>query len=260
MKSTDDHRATILDQFSQQAAGYRRLTAAVPSDRSAALRAQIRPDRQDTLLEVCCGPGLLTLDLAPHVGHATGLDLTPAMLEQARQMQQQRGISNVEWVSGDTGSLPFEADRFSLVLCSAAFHHLQNPRQAFSEMVRVCRAGGRLMVRDVTPAADKSAGYDRMEIMRDPSHVHALTIEELRSLGKALPVDAPMLTTQWTAPLSLNAVLATSYPSACTVGEIRELFRADALEGQDRLGFRACLTDGEIKVAYPMSTALWRKL
>ena len=92
MNSPDDHDAKIIDQFSQQAEGYRRLTASLPSDRSAALRTDIRPGTEDLLLEICCGPGLLTLDFAPYVRHATGLDLTPAMLEQARQRLEPAGV------------------------------------------------------------------------------------------------------------------------------------------------------------------------
>jgi ubiquinone/menaquinone biosynthesis C-methylase UbiE len=255
----DAHHAQIIDQFSQQAEGYRQLTASLPSDRSAGLRAEIRPDEQDLLLEICCGPGLLTLDFAPYVKHATGLDLTPAMLEQARLQQQLRGIGNVDWISGDADHLPFEDGRFSIVLCSAAFHHLQSPQLAFAQMVRVCRAGGCIVVRDVTPDADKSKPYDTMEIMRDPSHVHALTVDELCALGGDLPVAPPQLTTRLTANLPLEAVLATSFPTLCTRDDLRRLFDQDAREGRDRLGFRASLIDGEVKVSYPMSTAIWRK-
>lgn len=259
MNKTDDHRSQVIDQFSRQAEGYRQLTTSLPSDRSAALRAQIQPCGEDQLLEVCCGPGLLTLDFAPHVGHATGIDLTPAMLEQARQEQRQRDIRNVSWMPGDAHHIPFADGAFSIVLCSAAFHHLQTPRHAFSEMLRVCRSGGCLVIRDVTPESDKSPGYDQIEILRDPSHVHALTVEELRTLGEGLDVGSPQLTTHVTANLSLNAILATSFPTTCTREEIYRLLDEDAQQGRDRYGFRATRIDGQVRVSYPMSTALWRK-
>ena len=250
----------ILDQFSRQAEGYSRLTGGMAgSDRQAAFRALVGAGAEDVVLDVCCGPGITALDLAPHVAQVTGLDLTPAMLEQARQAQAGRGCANVAWVEGDVFDLPFADGSFSLVTCGAAFHHMREPRAALAEMVRVCRSGGRIVVRDVTPDAGKSAAYDRMEKLRDPSHAHALTPAEMAALGDGLPVGAPDLHHSVTADLSLDPILATSFPEACTIGEIRATFLADAESGADALGFSARLIDGDIRVSYPQTTAIWRK-
>jgi ubiquinone/menaquinone biosynthesis C-methylase UbiE len=260
MAEITDQKHRVVDQFSQQAAGYSRLTSGLASgDRQAAFRrlAGLRPD--DLMLDACCGNGVLTLDCAPHVARAIGLDLTPAMLEQAGMAQAAKGIGNVDWMVGDVSALPFDDNAFSLITCSSAFHHLSDPVVALGEMVRVCRSGGRVVVRDVTPAPAKSAAYDRMEILRDPSHVHALTPDELRNLGRGLPVDDPVLYSSIAADLSLDAVLATSFPQECSLQDIRGMFLADALSGEDQLGFSATLVEGEIKVSYAMTTAIWHK-
>lgn len=259
MTQLRDHNEQIVDQFSQQAEGYSRLTGSIALDRWAALRAVVGASADDLVLDLCCGPGLLALDFAPHVRHATGLDLTPAMLDQARAGQAQRGIGNINWVAGDINQLPLDDGAFTLVLCSAAFHHLEQPQRAFGEMVRVTRPGGRIVIRDVTPALDKSAAYDFVEKMRDPSHTHALTLDELRALGVGLPVEAPEVSTSVTADLSFAAILAASHPETCTRDEVLALMRQDAVSGEDRLGFSARIVEGEVHVSYPTSTLIWRK-
>jgi ubiquinone/menaquinone biosynthesis C-methylase UbiE len=258
MNNDASHRKQVVGQFTQQAAGYARLTGAVAAaDRQAAFRALVQAQPQDRVLDVCCGPGTMALDLAPFVAHVTGIDLTGAMLQQARAAQAKRGVINAEWLLGDVYALPFDDATFSLVTSGAAFHHMTDPRAAFAELVRVCCLGGRIVIRDVTPAPGKSAAYDQMEKLRDPSHTHALTKEEMGRLGEGLPVGAPGLHGSVAADLKLDAVLATSFPEVCSVADIRAMFLDDALSGEDWWGFDARLIDGEIRVSYPQTTGIW---
>jgi ubiquinone/menaquinone biosynthesis C-methylase UbiE len=260
MSQHDKHNSEVINQFSLQAEGYSRLTRSWSADRNVALRELASVSAEDLLLDVCCGPGALTLDLAPYVRRATGIDLTRAMLEEARAARAEKGLSNVEWLQGDVYQLPFEDGSFSLVLCSAAFHHLEHPKTALEEMARVCRSHGRIVVRDVTPAPQNVAAYDRMEKMRDPSHIHALTIDELLDLAVGLTLGEPSVRKSIAADLSLDAILATSFPVTCTREQIKALFLEDALSGNNRLGFDARMIDGEVRLSYTMSTVLWPKL
>lgn len=259
MSSSAHHNNQIVDQFSRQAESYARLAASLSSE-SLDLQALLQPDRDDLALEVCCGPGALALRLAPAVRHVSGMDITPAMLEQAKRRQASRGISNVDWTIGDIHDIPFEDAHFSIVMCSSAFHHLEQPRHAFSEMLRVCRPGGRILVKDVTPAPDKVESYDATEKLRDPSHTHALTVDEMRALGTALPVDEISFTTSLTPPLPLESVLATSFPTACSLDDLRSMFLEDARSGEDRLGYGATLIGDSVHIRFRMSTAVWRTL
>jgi len=257
MSQDSNHKAQILDQFTQQAESYAQLTGALAAGRHAAFHALINPKASDKALDVCCGPGGITLALAPYVQQITGLDLTPAMLNQARAAQAKTNVTNAEWQEGDVYALPFEDGSFTLVISNAAFHHMTDPKAAFAELARVCSPGGRIVLRDVTPAAEKSAAYDRMEILRDPSHVHALTEGEMSQLGNGLSVGPPELLGSITADLPLDAVLATSFPTACSIAELRALFLEDALSGEDRLGFSARMIGEKIHVSYPQTTAIW---
>ena len=133
------HDSRILDQFTRQAAPF---AAAAPIRNQEALDRIVQwsgagPD--DTVLDVACGPGLLACAFAKVTKHATGIDMTPAMLEQARKTQQEQGLTNVSWEQGDVYALPFPDVHFSIVSSRFVFHHLQNPLAALKEMKRVCK-------------------------------------------------------------------------------------------------------------------------
>lgn len=260
MAQQTPHNDKVVDQHTQQAEGYARLTQGmVADDRRAALRAFIGLTPEDELLDVACGPGSLALDLAPHIARATGYDITPAMLDQARAAQAERGIANVEWVLGDAAGLPFPDAAFSVVGSSAAFHHFEQPRQILAEMMRVCRPGGRVVVLDVTPDPDKTEAYDRMERLRDPSHGHAHSVAEFQALGRALGLGDAATVANFTPPMPYAAVLETSFPETCSRDHLLAMMREDAESGEDRLGFRAQMQGSAVMVAYPMSMIVWTK-
>lgn len=253
------HNDKIVDQHTRHAPGYAKLVGEMANESRASRAEAIGVRPQDRLLDIACGSGSLTLELAPHIAHATGLDLTPAMLDQARNAQAHCGANNVEWVRGDAASLPFPDETFTLVTCSAAFHHFGNAREILAEMARVCSPGGRIVVMDVTPDADKTGAYDRMEKMRDPSHGHAHSLVELCEMGAALQLGEPVTQFRRTPLMPYEAVLATSHPEQYSREELLELMRQDAHSGDDHYGFNATIEDEKVMVSYPMSTVIWTK-
>ncbi|TAL02454.1 MAG: methyltransferase domain-containing protein [Rhodospirillaceae bacterium] len=259
MTASTDHNEQVVDQFTQQAEGYARLTRSMAADRPNGLVALMAPAADDIVLDVACGAGSLTFQISPFVKHVTGVDLTPAMIEQAKAEQIEKGVRNVAWKVSNVCPLSFDDAAFSLVACRAAFHHFDRAREVFSEMTRVCRPGGRIAIIDVSPAPDKSAAFDAIERMRDPSHVHAHTTDELRALATGLPVKEVVVQQIVTPNVPLDAVLATSYPVEHSIDDIRQLFKEDAESGRDRLGMNALLADGKLYVSYPMSTLVWSK-
>lgn len=260
MPADVQHNHKVIDQHNRQAASYARLTGQfAQADRSASLRARIGAGPEDEVLDVACGPGRLSLDLAPHVRRVTGLDLTPGMLEQARAALADSGNTNVVFVEGDAAALPFAEGAFSIVISSAAFHHFAAPSAVLAEMVRVCQPGGRVVVSDVTPAPGKGEEYDRMERLRDPSHGHAHSVGELTKMGESLGLGPPETFTSLCGPMPYAAVLATSFPEEHTREELLEIMRGDAVSGENRLGFSAELSGGEVLVSYPVSQVVWTR-
>ena len=100
------------------------------------------------LLDAGCGPApMITLLSEKYPDrHYTGLDLTPAMIEQAKK----KNISNAEFVVGDCENFPFEDNSFDAIICVNSFHHYPNPQAFFNSVKRCLRKGGRLILRDVT--------------------------------------------------------------------------------------------------------------
>lgn len=109
-----------------------------------------------SLLDVGCGPGNLTVDLAARVapGRVVGVDRSEAVLELAREEAARAGATDVTFTAGDAYALPFEDGSFDVVHAHQLLQHLGDPVAALREMRRVARPGGVVAVRD--------ADYDGM--------------------------------------------------------------------------------------------------
>ena len=128
------------------------------------------------------------------VRHATGIDITPAMLDRARSTATEQGLTNVTWRQGDVLPLPWPDASFSIVTSRFAFHHFLEPGAVLREMARVCRPGGTVMVVDSAPAPDKADAFNRMEVVRDPSHARALPLAEHLELFRGAGLPEPRVT------------------------------------------------------------------
>jgi len=95
------------------------------------------------VLDVACGTGVVAVTAARLGARVTGLDLTPTLLERARENARIAGVA-VEWHEGDAEALPFDSGAFDFVL--SQFGHMFAPRPAvvIAEMLRVLRPGGTL--------------------------------------------------------------------------------------------------------------------
>src|SRR5215468_12022546 len=167
---TSDHHQRILDQFTLQAEPFARAQAIRSPEALDRIVTMAEAGPDDTALDVACGPGLLACAFARVVRYAVGVDITPAMLDQARKTQAEQGLQNLSWHQGDVTSLPFPDEHFSIVSSRFAFHHLEQPLAALKEMQRVCKPGGRVVVADMSPAPEKADALNAEERLRDPSH------------------------------------------------------------------------------------------
>ena len=244
------HNSRILDQFTRQAAPF---AAAAPIRNEEALNRIVQwagavPD--DTVLDVACGPGLLACAFAKVAKHVTGIDMTPAMLEQARKTQQEQGLKNVSWEQGDVYSLPFSPSQFSIVSSRFVFHHLQDPLAALKEMKRVCNAGGKVVVADMAPLREKAGALNAAELLRDPSHVRALPLDELRELFQQAGLDAPQVFS-YRMEGELEDLLSRSFPNEGDEERLRTIF-ADSIS-DDALGLNTRRENGKIYYGLPVA-------
>ena len=238
--ANDDHRRLILDQFTWQAVPFSEMRDHSPELILAA--AEVRAD--DTVLDVACGPGLMACAFAAVARHVTGIDLTPTMIERAKILQESKALPNLSWRIGDVLPLPFADAAFSLAFTRYSFHHFLDPKAVLAEMVRVCAPGGRVVVVDVfTSTPEQAEAFNRMEKLRDPSHVRALALHELTELFQEVRLCV-VGTEFYKHGFELEQVLQGSFPNPGDADRVRQLFLDDV--DTNRLGLGTCRKDGQI--------------
>ena len=136
----DSHSRLLLGRF------FRGIAADVATSARAGSR----------ILEVGCGPGLLSVQLAREHGlEVTGLDLDPAMIERARANATASGFDHEApspaFVVGDVAALPFPDRSFDLVVSTLSMHHWTDPTAGLAEIGRVLRGGGRALIWEFRP-------------------------------------------------------------------------------------------------------------
>ncbi len=102
-------------------------------------RAGVRPGQR--VLDVACGTGVVSVTAARLGAHVTGLDLTPELLERARENARIAGVA-VDWHEGDVENLPFADGAFDFVLSEFGHIFAPRPEVAIGEMLRVLKSGG----------------------------------------------------------------------------------------------------------------------
>ncbi|THV43293.1 methyltransferase domain-containing protein [Glycomyces buryatensis] len=107
------------------------------------------------ILDIGCGPGTITADLAERVpnGHVTGADRAETIVDQSRNLTAERCLTNVDFTVADVHALEFEDDTFDIVHAHQVLQHVGDPVQALEEMRRVTKPGGIVAARDSDYAA-----------------------------------------------------------------------------------------------------------
>ncbi|MEU6881866.1 methyltransferase domain-containing protein [Streptomyces sp. NPDC046712] len=135
---THGHHESVLRSHSWRTA----------ANSAAYLIPELRPGLD--VLDVGCGPGTITADLASLVapGRVTAVDAAEDVLDKARAAAAERGVENVEFGVADVHALDFPDDSFDVVHAHQVLQHVGDPVQALREMRRVCRPGGVVAARD----------------------------------------------------------------------------------------------------------------
>jgi demethylmenaquinone methyltransferase/2-methoxy-6-polyprenyl-1,4-benzoquinol methylase len=170
----------------------------------AAERAEVGSG--DSVLDVCCGTGDLAFELAGRVspgGHVVGCDFSEPMLDLAREKAGDRGVPvRFEWA--DALELPYDEGRFDAVTVGFGVRNFADRDRGLSEMARVLKPGGRLVILEFTEPARPpfstfySLWFDRIvpvlgRLTNDPE-AYAYLAESVHSFpdpeGLAVKMDA----------------------------------------------------------------------
>jgi ubiquinone/menaquinone biosynthesis C-methylase UbiE len=138
----DRRAASFDDDF-----GHSIATAAERTAWDRILDAVVPARRALDALDIGCGTGFLSLELAALGHRVTGLDFAPAMLAEARRKADAQGRT-IRFEEADAEQLPFPADSFDLAISRHVLWTLPHPQAAIDEWVRVLRPGGRLVIVD----------------------------------------------------------------------------------------------------------------
>jgi SAM-dependent methyltransferase len=154
-----------------------KLRLALQEERASELGERVRRlvgpfTGSEAALDAGSGTGSLAFALAPHVGEVVAVDSRTEYLDAGRELAP----ANVRFVEGDVTALPFDYATFDIAGCVRVLHHVRRPELAVSELARVTRPGGRVLVADQLGSVDplRSLEMDRFERLRDPSHQRLL--------------------------------------------------------------------------------------
>src|SRR5437763_16880587 len=182
---------TQQDQVKEQvAAHWNRRAAGFDADFGHSIRTAAERAAWDRILDVVlggrasldaldvgCGTGFLSLELAARGHRVTGIDLAPAMLDAARHKAAESGFG-IRFQEGDAEQAPFPAGSFDLVISRHVLWTLPHPEAAIDDWIRVLRPGGRLVVID-------GAQYD--VAAAPPRQENARSSAEYAAIGDRLP-------------------------------------------------------------------------
>ena len=257
---TTDHRDTIRREFGRQAAHFGEQGLTLSNEEYLRWMVDVLgAERHWRVLDVATGTGHLSRALAPRVAHVTAVDLTPEMLDEGRREASEAGIANITFEEGDAERLPYADGAFDLVTTRLSFHHFVDPRPALAEMVRVCRPGGRLAVIDLLSPDDVGLAerYNGYERLRDPSHVRALTRDELTRMIAAagLTSEAPLIRDVEVVTERWLAMTHTPDPARRTI----QAALAAEVKGGEPTGMRAFARDGAVGFLHRWAIVLGRK-
>src|SRR6266568_3732312 len=178
-QSNNEKKTQVQDYFSRTAESYVASFSHRTGDDLKRLIELGEWDLSQQALDIATGGGHTALAVAPHVALVTVADLTPRMLEKAREFLLAQGVTNAQFQVADAEQLPFAGASFDRVTCRIAAHHFPNVAQSVKEVARVLKRGGLYLLIDcMAPDDQEFDAFDNtVEKWRDPSHGRSCTPE-----------------------------------------------------------------------------------
>jgi len=180
----DQQQALVRDRFTRTAEVFGNAVMQTRAVEAELLAEMVAAKKSDWAVDLACGTGALALAFARRVRWIMGLDLTPAMLAVAERTARDANARNIAFALGNAQDIPFADGSLDLALSSYALHHVPEAGRVISEMARVLKRGGRAGIIDIFAQEDPRSGemHDRIERVRDPSHVRTLARSEFALL------------------------------------------------------------------------------
>ena len=185
-KQPSTHAQSVNNQFDPKAAAYLAspVHAAGPDLARAGELVGKVAGAGDEALDIGCGAGHLSFNLAPSFARMVAMDASKSMLDTVRDAAQAKGLANIVTEQASAEALPFADGRFAVTATRYSAHHWGHVTKAMQEMRRVTRPGGYVLVIDIessmVPLVDTH--IQSFEFLRDHSHVRDYSGGEWRAL------------------------------------------------------------------------------
>ena len=235
-------KQSAKDRFGRRSGAYSKSSILSDKDHLNLIVDLTAPEISDKVLDVATGNGFLAFEFAKRVSDVTGCDMTGDMLLVAERIRGERGIDNVDFRVMDAESLGFEGGSFDIVSCRFAFHHFTNPEKVVSEMARVCKTGGKIVLVDGLSSEDaaKSEYHNRIEQLRDPSHVRLYSQPELAGMLQDAGLKI-VHARNWDSDFYFDEWMKIADPGEEIAREVRRMM-VDSVE-DDKTGLRVRFDD-----------------
>ncbi len=242
-------KESAIQQFGRQAEAYSKGNIFVDGVHLSEVVRRSGVTKKDRVLDIATGSGFLALEFAKSADRVIGADLTRNMLLHAREKQKNSGLENTVFLLSDVESLPFTDESFDIVSCRFAFHHFPDPVKALREMKRVCKTHGRIVLIDGVSSEDreKSLFHNRIEKLRDPSHVRIYMLSEMEHMLNNIGVTITDIT-HWEISQDFGDWMKRAGAGGKETEAIKRLMK-ESVEG-DSTGLRVNLEDGRLGFTY----------
>ncbi len=127
-----------------------------------------------SVIDLGCGDGSLTLEMARFARHVIGVDFNPEVLAAARQRMDRLNLQHIALLAEDVSSLPLDSNTLDAAFFSQSLHHLADPQRGFAEAVRLLRTGGAVLAMELAAHNEKWVleklnhkwlGFDKDELL-----------------------------------------------------------------------------------------------
>lgn len=182
------HEQVVKRQFGEQANAYLNSAVHAQGSEFALLQAEVAGRGDARVLDLGCGAGHVSFQVAPLVGDVVAYDLSAQMLAVVDKAAAERGLNNLRTVHGAAESLPFADGEFDFVFSRYSAHHWSDLAVALRDVRRVLKPGGVAAFIDVaSPGRPLLDTYlQSVEVLRDTSHVRDYSVSEwLQQISEA---------------------------------------------------------------------------
>jgi len=230
-----------VDAFAGTADYYRRFRIPYPDALLRDLIARVGLGSQAALLDLGCGPGRLTLPLAPQFHAVVALDLEPEMIQVGRRVALERGLTNLTWKISKAEELDAAPESFYLITIGEAFHRFDQQRVSQQSLSWLKPAGGiallgcngvtvgdepwQRIVAEVVRTWTQGSGRPSQPVQPDGSPEHMQNV--LREAGFTEVANHTFVQPYvWTVDSIVGNLHSTSFCSERVLGSNADQFRS----------------------------------